>query len=133
MAVKSANKRTEGLKKSVDKVIIYAVLSLVVLLVFSLSGSISKIKNVALKIEKQKEKVEELKKENEKLEKDLEIARSEEFIEKQLRDKLRLAKEGEIIVILPDADEVKKFAPRMDEEEEILPDPNWKKWMKLFL
>ncbi len=90
------------------------------------------MKQVGLKIEKEKEKIEKLKQENEELQKNLEIVKSEEFIEKQLRDKLGMAKEGEIVVILPDAEEVKKFAPRIDEEEEVLPDPNWKKWIHLF-
>ena len=44
-----------------------------------------------------------------------------------------MAKEGEIVVILPDPETVRKFAPSIYTEEEPLPDPNWKKWLKLFL
>jgi phosphoglycerate-specific signal transduction histidine kinase len=90
------------------------------------------MKEVGMKIEKEKEKIEKLKKEKEELQKDVEMARSEEFIEKQLRDNLGLAKEGEIVVILPDYETVKKFAPGIEEEEDLLPEPNWKKWVNLF-
>ena len=44
-----------------------------------------------------------------------------------------MAKEGEIVVILPDEHILRKLAPDREIEEEVLPDPNWKKWMKLFL
>ncbi|MDP3994252.1 MAG: hypothetical protein Q8P91_00270, partial [bacterium] len=59
-------------------------------------------------------------------------AKKQEYIEKQLRDKLGLSKEGETIVVLPDADTLRKLVPPIPGEEEILPDPNWKKWLKLF-
>jgi cell division protein FtsB len=98
----------------------------------SLLSGISRMKNVNSRIDREEEKVEKLKKENEDLQRELEFVQSEEYIEKQLRDNLGLAKEGETVVILPDEDIVRKFAPRNDKEEEILPDPNWKKWMKLF-
>lgn len=120
------------MKDVAGKLSSYIGLGVLVLLILSLANGISKIKQVNLKIEKDRERVEDLKREKEELQKELEKVQSEEFMEKQLRDKLGMAKEGEIVVILPDAEEVKKFAPRIDEEEEILPDPNWKKWAKLF-
>ena len=58
--------------------------------------------------------------------------KGEEYIEKQLRDNLGLAKEGEIVVVLPDEEILRKIAPSVPEEEDILPDPTWKKWLKLF-
>lgn len=131
--MKSASVETKGLKKIFQKYSFYIGLGVLIMLVMSLLGNISRIKNVNLKIEKEKEKVEELRQENEELQKDLEFVQSEEYIEKQLRDSLNLAKEGEIVVILPEPEIVKKFAPRVDEEEEILPNPNWRKWMRLFL
>lgn len=110
----------------------YISLGVLVFLVLSLLGNISRIKEVGLKIEKEEERVHKLQKENEELRKNLEITKSEEFIEKQLRDNLGLAKDGEIVVILPDAETVKKFAPREDEDEQITLNPNWKKWLELF-
>ena len=123
----------ESHTKIVEKFSGYIILGLVVLMIFSLFGSISKMKDVNLVVNKEIAKIEALKKEKERLQADLEKAQSEEFMEKQLRDKLGMAKEGEIVVILPDAETVKKFAPSINSEEETLPDPNWRKWLKLFL
>ncbi len=106
---------------------------LVLILSLSLTRNISRVKQTALLVAKEEEKVRALEKEKEELEKKLQEAQSEEFVEKQLRDKLGLAKEGEIIVVLPEDDVVRKFAPKYEEEEETLPDPNWKKWLKLFI
>jgi hypothetical protein len=41
-------------------------------------------------------------------------------------------KEGEVIVVLPDEDILRKLAPLLPTEENTLPEPNWKKWEKLF-
>ena len=90
------------------------------------------MKNVNSRIEEEKERIEVLEQEREELQEKLEFVQSEEYIEKQLRDNLGLAKEGEIVVILPAEEIVKKFAPRIDEEEEIPLEANWKMWMKLF-
>jgi len=133
MLLKKKKANFEGIKKTLEKFTGYIALGIVVLLIFSLFASISKIREVNTKIAKEKKVLEELKKDNENLQKNLEKAQSEEFIEKQLRDKLGMAREGEIVVILPDPETVKKFAPSFDIEEESIPDPNWKKWLKLFL
>lgn len=85
------------------------------------------------RIETQRIKVEKLNSENEELKNRNNSEQSEQFVEKQLRDKLGLAKEGEIILVLPDENTLRKLAPTFSEEEEILPDPNWKKWLKLFI
>lgn len=98
----------------------------------SLVRSYQKVGRTKAVIEREKGRVEELKKENKKLEEDLTRVKSEEFIEVQLRDKLGLARPGEIVLVLPDAETLKKLAPRLEEEEEALPDPPWKKWAKLF-
>ena len=83
-------------------------------------------------IEREKDKIEKLKSENAKLEEDLIRVKSAEYIEAQLRDKLGLAKTGEIVLVLPDAETLKKLAPRLPEEEDVLPLPPWKKWVQLF-
>lgn len=74
-----------------------------------------------------------LKKEKEDLQERLEEIRSEEFVEKQLRDGLGLAKEGDLVIILPEDEKLRQLVPKMDFRKESLPDPNWKKWLKLFL
>jgi hypothetical protein len=66
------------------------------------------------------------------LEEQIAVAEGSNFIEKQIRNKLGLVKPGEAIVVLPDAEILKKMAPQIIAEEDVLPDPNWKKWEKLF-
>ncbi len=51
-----------------------------------------------------------------------------------MRDKLGLAKEGEQVIFLPEDQTLIALSPRKKQKAEIaLPDPNWKKWAKLFL
>jgi len=94
--------------------------------------NILRIRNVNDTIAEEEAVVADLWKENEELKKELQILGSEEYKERQLRDKLGLAKEGELIVVLPDDETLRKLAPKSLEEEDSLPDPNWKKWMHLF-
>lgn len=110
----------------------YLGLLLLVGLAISLVRSYQRGIKTKAAIEKEKAKIERLKDENAKLEQDLVRVKSSEYIEKQLRDKLGLAKTGEIVLVLPDAETLKKLAPKMEEEEETLPDPPWKKWVQLF-
>ena len=111
---------------------IYVGLFLGFLFLLSLIRNISKIADAEKRISKAQERVEKLRKENEETERRLAEVKGEEYIEKQLRDKLGLAKEGEIVVVLPDEETLRKIAPGIAEEEDVLPDPTWKKWLKLF-
>ena len=100
---------------------------------FSLLKSISKIVGSNQKILDEQKKVETLKKENSVLNKELQFAQSPQFIESQARDKLGLAKKGEMVVVLPDEKILKSLAPKMPIEKKIELDPVWKKWLKLFM
>lgn len=103
-----------------------------VVLASSLVKSIKRIKMGDAVIEKTKIKIEKADAENQKLAEQLKITQSEEFMEKQLRDKMGLAKEGEIILVLPEADIVRKLSPEIPEEEKVKPKSNLEKWMELF-
>jgi len=107
-------------KDKLHKYLSYLLIFISILLMVSLVRNIVKINNVKIR------------EENEELEAKLEILRSDEYQEKQLRDKLGLAKEGELIVVLPEDEVLRNLAPKHVEEEETLPDPNWKKWAHLF-
>ena len=67
----------------------------------------------------------EAKKQNQFLKERLYFVNTDEFIEKQAREKLGMVKQGEYIVLAPPAQEKSKVVP-------IDTDPNWKKWWKLF-
>lgn len=110
----------------------YLILAVVILLFISLVRNIIKSVQVGNRIRAEKVRVEELKKEKTQLERKLAETQSTEYLEKQLRNKLGLAKEGEIVLVLPDEETLKKMAPEEVEPEEVLPDPTWKKWLKLF-
>jgi cell division protein FtsB len=112
---------------------IYLAIGFILLLIISLARNITKIRQAQEKIQEKKEEVEKLEERNKKLKEQFEKVSSEEFAERELRDKLGLAKEGEIIIVLPDEATLRKLIPELKEEEEVLPDPNWKKWLKLFL
>lgn len=103
-----------------------------ILFILSLVRNILRIKNVGTKVDEEKEKLSLLREQNEELKKEVEYLRSESYVEGQLRDKLGLAKEGETIVVLPEEEVVKKLISEKGEEVVSLPDPNWKKWYKLF-
>lgn len=109
-----------------------ALFLLVIFLAISLIRTAIRTQSARSQIEEAKEKVDKLKEENRKLEEKLKEVQNQVYIEKQIRDKLGLAKKGEIIVVLPDAEILRKLAPEIPEEEETLPDPIWKKWLKLF-
>jgi cell division protein FtsB len=123
--IQSANLR---LKRSLRFIFIV----LLVFLVISLIRNIMKISQVGKRIDEASLRVEKLKEENLQLSERLDEVQSELYIESELRDKLGLAKEGETILVLPEEDIVRSLAPKLSQEEEILPDPNWKKWLKLF-
>lgn len=111
---------------------IYLGFFLGLLFILSLARNVSKIARAGKRIDKAESRVEKLRKENEEMQRRLAEVRGEEYIEKQLRDKLGLAKEGEIVVVLPDEETLRKIAPSVPEEEDVLPDPTWKKWLHLF-
>ena len=125
-AIESIKERVKG------SIRLIGVLVTVVLLV-SLLGNIVSIRQAHDRIVDAENRVEELRSEHEELEKQLEFVESEQYAESQLRDKLGMAKEGEIIVVMPSDDLLRKLAPNYVIEEPQLPDPTWKKWLNLFI
>lgn len=120
--------------KSKIKALIQIGLFLVaILLSFSLLGSISKIIGSNQKIVDAQNKVNLLEKENKDMNQKLQAVKSTEFVEQEARDKLGLAKNGEIVVVLPDEATLRSLAPKLETEKESLPIPVWQKWLKLFL
>lgn len=110
----------------------YLILAVVVLLFISLVRNIVKSVQVGERIKAEKAKLEALNNEKSQLERKLAETQSAEYLEKQLRNKLGLAKEGEIVLVLPDEETLKKMALEEIQPEEVLPDPTWRKWLKLF-
>jgi cell division protein FtsB len=127
----------EKLRKLVElrfkKYLDILLLAFVAILIVSLGRNVLRISRVDRTIEEARERVDKLKEENEELKRKADEVQSQVYIEKQLRDELGLAKEGEIVLVLPEDKILRKLAPDYEEDQERLPDPNWKKWLDLFL
>ena len=126
------NKKIKSLGQKVKLYLKYLIVLLVILLVWSLAQNIQRIIGSKDKITQAQKIVNELKMQNSQLKKQVELTKSTQFIEREARNKLGLAKEGEIVVILPEAETLKLLAPIRPKDEEFLPKPNWQKWMELF-
>ncbi|MFC1624907.1 septum formation initiator family protein [Patescibacteria group bacterium] len=111
----------------------YLIILGVIIVTSSLIRNVLRAVSIRNRIKEEEIKVETLEKEKEDLERKVAESESDAYIEKQLRDKLGLAKEGEIILVLPEDEILRKIAPVVEIQEDILPDPTWKKWLKLFL
>ena len=115
------------------KVKSYILIIATVFLFLSLSKSVEKVKRANSQVSDARVRVDEVSKENSDLKSRLDSVSQPLYIEKQLRDGLGMAKEGEVVLVLPDDEILRKLAPNDTYEEESLPDPNWKKWKNLFL
>lgn len=72
--------------------------------------------------------------ENLKLKGQVAYSQSDEFVEREARDKLGLGREGEVILILPEQSESSLKSQVSNPKSEIEDiRPNWKKWWDLYL
>jgi cell division protein FtsB len=103
-------------------------------LAFVLTRNMWSVYKSSERIDKARLNLERVKKENSELKSALGLIKSDLYIEKQARDKLGLAKENEVVLVLPSEEIVKSFSTKREVEEGFeLPDPNWEQWLKLFL
>lgn len=120
------------MKKILEKIAGYVVWGLILILVVSVFRNIGRTNQIKSQIQAEKTKLAKIQADNDKLVKELAQTQNPNFIEKEVRDKLGLGKEGEAIVVLPDSEVLRKLAPQIPSEVDTLPDPNWVKWKKLF-
>lgn len=121
------------LEKKFGKLLGYVSFLLIFLMGISIARNISRVFVIRKEVEKQRERVVKIEAENKRIEEEITKAQKPEFIEKQVRDKLGLVKEGEAVVVVPDEETLRKLAPQINSQEDYLPDPTWKKWLKLFI
>lgn len=112
------------------KLIRYLILVFGIYLVVFLSRDLFQLLKKKERIKKMEEKIETLRLGNEELGERLEYVESDQFIEKEARDKLNMAKEGETIVILPETLKLRGQESETSPEENL---PNWQQWLRLFL
>lgn len=77
------------------------------------------------KVEVARKTLAEAQAEQEKLKAQLEYVQSDEFVEREAREKLGLGKPGETVVIVPSAPPVPSVSQSGGES-------NWRKWWKLY-
>lgn len=126
------DKRLGNFKTKSKKVIGYASWAIVILLTISTVRNIERALNIKKQVQDERDKVAKMEVENAQLQTQINEAQGQDFIDKEIRDKLGLSKEGETIVVMPDEAILKSLAPPKETNIEILPDPNWKKWEKMF-
>jgi cell division protein FtsB len=109
------------------KVIFIIIVAILFLIVNNLVHSIYDIWQKKDVISQAQEELNLQKQENKRLKSALSYSQTQEFIEKEARDKLFMAKIGEQKVLLEDESSVSGQAQRVGDN-----DPNWKKWWNLF-
>lgn len=119
-------------KSKIDFLVRIIVWGLVVILLISLVRNISRSLSADERIKQANDELSKIANENSKLKDELEIVGSDYFKEKEARDSLGLSKPGDIVLVLPPDDEIRKLAPERVRKEVKLPNPNWKKWLSLF-
>lgn len=128
-----SKKLGENIKKKLYKVSGWAIWLLIVLLGLSVARNIEASARIRSEVAAEEARVAKMQEDNRRLEAQIAESQGGNFIEKQIRDKLGLVKSGEAIVVLPDEETLRKLAPEEPESTEILPDPNYRRWLKLFL
>ena len=105
-------------------------LLLVFIIAYNLIGQIIATLKSGDRIEIATERLHQLEVENAELKINLEEVKKQDFIETQARNKLGLAKEGEVIVIIPD--EKIDLLLGLNKKKEEVRLPNYLGWLKLF-
>lgn len=109
------------------RLIIFLISVLSLFFIVSLSRSIYSLWQKRSLVQERQVVRDQLTKENQALQKKLSEAESQEFIEREAREKLNLQKVGEVVVILPqDLRSSPTAVPAAP------PEPPWKQWWKLF-
>lgn len=114
------------------KYIKYVVLIVSLFLIFSTSRSVWVLLQKGKTLDEAAESVWQLEEEQAKLLEMREVVESDEFVEREAREKLGLAKPGEVVVILPPDDVLRRLAPKFEEEEFVEEQPIWKRWVGMF-
>ncbi len=121
-------------KMTLKKLLTVPALILGLLIVVQLSRSIISIYGRGGRVGELAAEVAGLEKEKEDLEREKAFRETAEFVEREARDKLRMVREGERILVLPD--ETRMSADRQADERGTVVDvqslPNWKRWVEFW-
>jgi len=122
------------LKHKVGSLSTLFLLFIFIVMGFSLFRNIIKIKNAKQQIKSAKNQLTELNDNQDKLKEDLDLIQSQQYLDKEAHDKLNLVHEGEVVLVLPEDDVLRRLSPRTQkQEEEMRPLTNWEAWLELFI
>lgn len=122
------------IKNKLKKIINLGIIFTSFILGYSLLQNIYQTSQASERLEIAYQKLENAKSKKIDLQQQLQEVKSNQYLETQARDKLGLAKKGEIVLVLPDDDILRKLSPRKIKEDQAkLPSPNWKLWLELFI
>jgi cell division protein FtsB len=123
---RAGNEGTMTHKQRVSILPVIAIVGLLVTIV-GLSQSVVRLMGRKGMLQAKQEELERLQKEKESLQNKLTLSQTPEFIEKEAREKLNLAKAGETVILLESGE-----AQAQTKGNETIISPNWKKWWNLF-
>jgi|SaaInlV_120m_DNA_4_1040238.scaffolds.fasta_scaffold27076_2 cell division protein FtsB len=114
-----------------NKYLKWGIIGFQVVLIVSLVKGIEKSKHSRGRVESLLEEKQELGNQRAELLEKLEYVQGEDYLEKIARDELNLAKEGEVVVIVPEDSD--QFSVISSQEEKTAKKTNWEKWLDVIL
>jgi cell division protein FtsB len=112
------------------KLLAIPALILGLLAIVHLSRSIVDIYGRRGRVSGLQEEIAGLEREKAELEEERAFRQTEEFVEREARDKLRMVREGEYILVLPDAQNKKISNLKSQISDDEGTKANWEKWME---
>lgn len=100
-----------------------------IMAVIGLTRSIIELRGRSNMAEERQGELDKVKKENEELKKRYEEVQTPEFVEREIRERLGLVKEGETLVLVDKNQSPRSEQPVSNSDPQL---PNWKLWTKLF-
>ena len=109
------------------KVTGYLLIVLGLVLVIRTAGNVYRLWKAGERLEKATWELSQAEEKNKQLTEQVREAKTPEFMERQVREKLGYGREGEVVLIIPE-----EVAPPFAKATEGL-QPNWVRWRKLYL
>lgn len=113
-----------------SKTVLIFILIVVIIIAYNLISQIINTLKSGERLTQAAERLQTLQNQNKELKKQLEYIQTPEFIEKQARDKLGLAKKGETMVVIPEEKIDTVLGTSKSAQTSRL--PNYQGWLKLF-
>lgn len=112
------------------KLLALAGVILILGLLFSLGRQVYEVLKISERITEETEKLTRLQQQNQELRKKLEYVESGEFIERQARDKLNLARENEVVMVISpkEIDQILQEG----KEKQVEKISHWLGWLRVF-